>query len=228
VRCDNDRVGIEKSVELVPDLVIADINPPASDGLRLCRELKSGLITSHIPVVLFALRESEDYQLKALDAGADEYVGRSPGIPAIRERAEKVLNLHSKPRVTAAPGLSIQPREMAANQTDAAFLQKVINVVDQNLSDCEFDVDTLAEKTGISRRQLFRKLKAVLGTTPNSLIRSIRLKRAAQLIVESKMTITEITFAVGFLDLKHFRLMFKDEFGVLPSEYSQPKQPALT
>jgi transcriptional regulator GlxA family with amidase domain len=87
------------------------------------------------------------------------------------------------------------------------------------MSDFEFDVDGLARNVAVSRRQLFRKLKAVLNTTPKALIRSVRLKRAAQLLAESNLTVTEITFAVGFLDVKHFRTLFKEQFGVLPSEY---------
>jgi transcriptional regulator GlxA family with amidase domain len=93
--------------------------------------------------------------------------------------------------------------------------------VEKNLSDFEFDVDTLAREISVSRRQLFRKIKAVTNNTPNMLIRSMRLSRAAQLLKESRMTVSEITYAVGFSDLKHFREVFQEQFGVLPGEYAE-------
>jgi AraC-like DNA-binding protein len=113
---------------------------------------------------------------------------------------------------------ALQPRALASNQTDARFLQRVIGVIKKNLADFEFDVDELAHSVAISRRQLFRKLKAAINTTPNILIRSMRLKHAAQLLMESDLTVTETTFAVGFVDVKHFRKIFKEQFGILPSK----------
>ena len=117
--------------------------------------------------------------------------------------------------------VTLQPRKLAANQADAQFLRRTLETVDRHLSDFEFDVDTLARKLAVSRRQLFRKLGAITGGTPHALIRSMRLKRAAQLLQESQMTVTEITYAVGFSDLKHFRTVFKEQFGVLPGDYAK-------
>jgi transcriptional regulator GlxA family with amidase domain len=120
-------------------------------------------------------------------------------------------------------GTPLQPREMAVNQTDARFLQRIIEVIEQNIADFEFDVDVLAQKVAVSRRQLFRKVRAIIDTTPKALIRIVRLKRSAQLLLESEMTITEITFAVGFQDVKHFRTLFKEQFGELPSDFIKNK-----
>ncbi|MDB6021457.1 MAG: ATP-binding region ATPase domain protein, partial [Pedosphaera sp.] len=122
-------------------------------------------------------------------------------------------------RASFHQGITLQPRELAVNQADAQFLKRALAVIEKNLSDFEFDVDALAQNVAVSRRQLFRKLKAVTDMTPKAFIRSVRLKRAAQLLLESEMTVTEITFAVGFLDVKHFRTLFKERFGALPSEY---------
>jgi transcriptional regulator GlxA family with amidase domain len=98
-------------------------------------------------------------------------------------------------------------------------LRRTIDIVERHLADFEFDIAALAHNMAVSRRQLFRKLKAVTGCTPNVFIRTLRLKRAAQLLKESPMTVTEITYAVGFSDLKHFRHLFREQFGVLPGEY---------
>jgi AraC-like DNA-binding protein len=117
---------------------------------------------------------------------------------------------------------TVQPRELAANQVDAEFLRKIVVIVEKSLADYEFDVDQLARQMAVSRRQLFRKFKAVAGCTPNVFIRDLRLKRAAQLLRESQLTVSEIIYAVGFSDPKYFRTIFRERFGVLPGEYSKP------
>jgi transcriptional regulator GlxA family with amidase domain len=122
---------------------------------------------------------------------------------------------------------TLQARDLAANQVDAQFLRRVIDTVEAHLTDFEFNVDVMAQKLAVSRRQLFRKLKAVTGCTPNTFLRSMRLKQAARLLEESPMTVTEITYAVGFSDLKHFRTVFREHFGVLPAEYSKKASPKV-
>ena len=217
--------GLEQARDVVPDLIIIDIHVPHIDGVDLCRKLKAGLVTSHIPVILLALDAPAERQMAALEAGADDYLSKPLNLPVLKARAANLLDSRRKLRASFHKGGALQPRELALNQTDARFLQRAIAVVEQNLSDFEFDVDALARNVAVSRRQLFRKLKALIDTTPKALIRSVRLKRSAQLLAESKMTITEITFAVGFLDVKHFRALFKQEFGVLPSEYLKQETP---
>ncbi len=215
--------GFNTAREIVPDLIIADILMPEIDGLVLCRKLKADLVTSHIPVILMALHDSTDHQPAALVAGADDYIVKPFKPSILQARVSNLLESRRKSRARLRVGIPLQPRSLALNQTDARFLQRTIEVIERNLSDFEFDVDALANKVAVSRRQLFRKIKALIDTTPRALLRSVRLKRAAQLLAESEMTITEITFAVGFLDVTHFRTLFKNEFGVLPSEYIKQK-----
>ncbi|HWD21397.1 MAG TPA: response regulator [Verrucomicrobiae bacterium] len=215
--------ALERARELVPDLILIDVALSGLEGLALCRSLKADLVTSHIPVIVLSAAETADYQLPALDAGADDYLPHALNPATLKARVATLLESRRQLRSRFHEGAALQPRELALNPTDARFLQRTIAVVEQNLSDFEFDVDALARSVAVSRRQLFRKLKALIDTTPKALIRSVRLKRAAQLLAESRMTVTEITFAVGFLDVKHFRALFKDEFGVLPSEYIKPE-----
>ena len=141
-------------------------------------------------------------------------------LPLLKARVDELLLARSKAHERLGPESTLQPANLAANQADAQFLRRAIETVDRHLSDFEFDVEALAKQVAVSRRQLFRKLKAVTGGTPNALIRTMRLKRAAQLLNESQMTVTEITYAVGFSDLKHFRSVFLEHFGVLPGEYA--------
>jgi CheY-like chemotaxis protein/AraC-like DNA-binding protein len=218
--------GFDKAREIVPDLVIAGGFRSHLDGIDLCRRLKADLLTSHIPVILLSQREAVDEPLRALDAGADDYIRRPFQVPELKTRVAALLEARRQFRPRLPSGSLPHPRDLAANQTDARFLQRLIAVIEQNLSDSDFDVDALARSVAVSRRQLFRKLKASIDTTPKALIRSARLQRAAQLLAESEMTITEITFAVGFEDLKHFRALFKEEFGILPSEYIKKEAPS--
>jgi CheY-like chemotaxis protein len=220
----DNQSGLENALEMVPDLIVIDILMPHVDGVGLCHKLKAAQLTSHIPVILLAVGDPEDYQLKALESGADDYITKPSNLSALSGRVENLLESRRQLCASFDPGATLRPRELAVSQTDAMFLQHVITVVDRYLSDFEFDVDALAQSVAVSRRQLFRKLKGVVNMTPKAFIRSVRLKRAAQLLLQSEMTVTEITFAVGFQDVKHFRALFKEEYGVLPSDYSKDKE----
>jgi CheY-like chemotaxis protein len=218
IEAKDGRAGLEKAQAIVPDIIIIDGLIPQTDEVDFCRKLKASQLTSHIPVILLGSNTKES-QLKALNAGADDYITKPLDLFALKTRVENLLETRRRLRADLREKITLQPRDLANNQADAVFLQRIIGVVEQNLSDFEFDVEALARNVAVSRRQLFRKLKAVLNTTPKALIRSVRLKRAAQLLTDSNLTVTEITFAVGFLDVKHFRTLFKEQFGALPSEY---------
>ena len=215
--------GLYKAQETVPDLVMAGIILPRLDGLALCRRLKGAELTSHIPVIMLAASDAENAQIRALEAGADDFLPQPWRLPLLRARADNLLRSRRKLHELFGHEITLQPRDLAANQIDAQFLRRIIDTVESHLSDYEFDVEAMARLMAVSRRQLFRKLKAVTGCTPNALLRAMRLKRAARLLQESQMTITEIIYAVGFSDLKHFRTVFREQFGVLPGEYSRKK-----
>jgi CheY-like chemotaxis protein/AraC-like DNA-binding protein len=211
--------GLRQAQELVPDLVVAELALPRLGGLGLCRGLKQSELTSHIPVIVLASRGQEDSQMRALEAGANYCLPQPLDLPLLKARVADLLGARGKMQAGLRPEDPLRPNGLAMNEADAQFLQRAVTTVDRHLCDFEFDVEILAKGMGVSRRQLFRKLRAVTGGTPNSLIRAMRLKRAAQLIQDSQMTITEITYAVGFSDLKHFRTVFREQFGVLPGEY---------
>jgi AraC-like DNA-binding protein len=219
----SDSAGAEIAQETIPDLIIIDNLPHQIEGIGLCRTFKTVQLTSHIPIIFIAEAGQEDCQLKALEAGADDYIIKPLDAALLKFRIQKLLESRRKLSIHFRQGTPLQPRELAVNQTDARFLQRIIEVIEQNIADFEFDVDVLAQKVAVSRRQLFRKVRAIIDTTPKALIRIVRLKRSAQLLLESEMTITEITFAVGFQDVKHFRALFKEQFGELPSDFIKNK-----
>lgn len=211
--------GLIQAREMLPDVIIAEVALSVLDGIELCRKLKNDELTGHIPVILIADHGRETGQLQALEAGADDYLLQPLNFSLLRARVD---NLHESRQKLAGRLRQVQqlyPRDLATNQSDAKFIRRVIDLVEENLADCDFDLEIMARKLAVSRRQLFRKLGAAAGCSPNTFIRTLRLRRAAQLLTESQMTVTEITYAVGFSDLKYFRTIFRDYYGVSPGEY---------
>jgi len=216
------QAGFDLARENVPDVIFAAIEAAELDGIELCRRLKSDELASHIPVILLAKARSEKQQLAALEAGADDFFAGSLNLKLLRARVTNLLQAARKANGPHNQEILLNPRELATNQVDVQFLRRTIALVEKHMSDFEFDVEALSQKMFMSRRQLFRKLKGVAGCPPNVFIRNLRLKRATQLLRESRMSVTEITYAVGFSDLKHFRTIFREHFGVLPGEYGAP------
>jgi CheY-like chemotaxis protein len=211
--------GLIQAHEMLPDVIIAEVALSLLDGIELCRKLKNDELTSHIPVILMTNCDWESNQLRALEAGADDYLAIPFKLPVLKARVDNLRETRHKLSELFKQVKQLYPRDIAANQSDAKFIRRVMDLVEENMSDCGFDLDTMARKLAVSRRQLFRKLRAAAGCSPNTFIRTLRLRRAAQLLVESQMTVTEITYAVGFSDLKYFRTIFRDYYGVNPGEY---------
>lgn len=213
--------GLEKAREMVPDIVITDISATGNDGQHLCQALKGDELAGHIPIVVLGADGVDGYHARALEAGADDFISKPFSPALLKTRLDGLLQSRRRwvEQFQAEP--CPQPRDLATNQADAQFLRRTTEIVEKHLADFEFDVEELAQKLFISRRQLLRKLKAVAGCTPNVFLRRLRLKRAAELLRDSGMTVSEITYAVGFSDLKHFRALFREEYGVPPAEYAR-------
>lgn len=215
--------ALQEARESVPDVILIQLAPAPAAEFQLCHQIKQDELTGHVPVIILLPDNSESNQLQALDAGADDCLFAPVRMNLLRARIDNLLASRRKLQDHFRQSPGHHPRELAANQADALFLRRVVDVVHANLSDYEFDVETLAQKLAVSRRQLFRKFKAIANTTPNAFIRDIRLRRAAVLLRESNLTVSEIIYAVGFSDPKYFRTVFKEQFGVLPGDF--PKQP---
>ena len=213
--------ALDQTRDAAPDMVIANVLLPGLNGIELCRRLKQEGLASPIPVILLGSDDSENYQLSALEAGADDYLAKPFNPLMLRARVANLLRSRRKLEEWLRQGAVREPRDLTTNHVDAQFLRRTTEIIENHLADFQFDVEKLSKALFMSRRQLLRRLKAVAGCAPNAFIRAVRLKKAAELLKTSGMTVTEITYAVGFSDLKHFRTLFRGAFGALPAEYGR-------
>ena len=217
----NGQEGLEKTLEFMPDLIICDISMPGMDGLELTKTLKSGVETSHIPVILLTARTSLIFKIDGLELGADDYITKPFNLKLLQLRVRNLIESRRQLREKFARNMANLEPETSVSayaELDQEFLHSVEEIVQQHLSDPDFSVDDLAARLFMNRKQLYRKVKALTNQTPNEYIRSIRLQQAAQLLRTRQFTIAEVTYRVGFQDLKYFRERFRDFYGVNPSE----------
>lgn len=218
---DNGHDGLQKTLDNLPDLVLCDISMPGMDGLELTRQLKTRVETSHIPVVLLTARTSLIFKIDGLEAGADDYVTKPFHLKLLQLRIHNLIESRRRLREQYAQSLSrisMVPEPSGLSNLDDLFLQNALAAIEQHLEEPDFSVDDLAKKLLLNRKQVYRKIKALTDQTPNELIRAVRLQRAAQLLRTHRYTVAEVTYMVGFQDLKYFRERFREFFGVNPSE----------
>ena len=216
----NGNEAWEMMQEELPDLVISDVMMPQMDGNELCRLIKQDKRTAHIPVILLTARQNTEAKLEGLQTGADDYVTKPFNMTILVLRIRKLIELSRYHRVTQGM-IDPAPSEIVITSLDEKLIEKAIKYVEDNMSRTELSVEELSRELGMSRVHLYKKLLQITGKTPIEFIRVIRLKRAAQLLRESQLHVSEVAFEVGFNNPKYFSRYFKDEFGVLPSVYQE-------
>ena len=216
----NGKEAWEMMQEELPDLVISDVMMPQMDGNELCRLIKQDKRTAHIPVILLTARQNTEAKLEGLQTGADDYVTKPFNMTILVLRIRKLIELSRYHRVTQGM-IDPAPSEIVITSLDEKLIEKAIKYVEDNMSRTELSVEELSRELGMSRVHLYKKLLQITGKTPIEFIRVIRLKRAAQLLRESQLHVSEVAFEVGFNNPKYFSRYFKDEFGLLPSVYQE-------
>ncbi|MBP6827263.1 MAG: response regulator, partial [Saprospiraceae bacterium] len=176
------------------DLVLSDVAMPRMDGIELCRRLKSDLLTSHIPVVLLTARTSLVYKIDGLETGADDYITKPFSMQLLALRIKNLIHIRENLREKFSKSFDLSPSAVTVNSLDEDFLRRMLDAVEKHMDESEFSIDDLARTMAMSRIQLYRKLKALTGETPNSFLRSIRLKRAAQLLATHRFQVSEVAY----------------------------------
>jgi YesN/AraC family two-component response regulator len=201
-------------------MIISDVMMPEMDGMEMAQRIKSDIKTSHIPLIMLTAKSGEESKLAGLRVGADDYLtkpfNKEELLLKVRNGTARMLKLREKLRTEV---LSSAP-QMEVLSADEQFLNKVKETILERLSDEQLSVESLADDIGMSRVQLYRKVSALTGMAVNELIRKLRLQRAAQLLGQQWGPVSQVAYEVGFSNLSYFSKVFKEEFGVIPSEYS--------
>ncbi|MCC6726410.1 MAG: substrate-binding domain-containing protein [Saprospiraceae bacterium] len=213
--------GLDKAFAEVPDLIIADINMPGRDGLTLTKQLKTDLRTSHIPIVLLTARSSMEQKIEGVQSGADAYVTKPFNLVLLSEIVKNLLAGRENLRERFGGNLQHGKLPSGIGDLDQQFLRKFTSYVEANLAEQNLTVESLSEAFGLSRVQLFRKTKALLGESPNDFIQQVRLKKASQLLLESDLTVAEIAYRSGYSSPGYFSTAFKGRYGCSPSEWRE-------
>ncbi len=212
--------GLKKALAEIPDLIIADISMPVMDGIEMCQRIKSEVNTSHIPIILLTARTSLIYKIDGMEKGADDYVTKPFNLQLLKSRVKNLISSRNKLKEKFSSNYNLSPSGVVMNSLDEQLLSQIKTIVEKHIDNSDFSVEQLASTLFMSRMQLYRKLKALTGKSPNKIIRGIRLQRAAQLLETKQYNVSDVTYMVGYNDLKYFRDQFKKEFGMSPSEYN--------
>lgn len=217
----NGKEAWSKIIEYSPDIIISDVMMPEMDGYELCEKVKNDVRTSHIPLILLTAHTAQEQELRGLETGADDYITKPFNLDIFLLRINKILELRSYRQDRFKHQIEIEPAEITITPLDEKLIKNAIKLVEENIDDSDFSVEKLSKELGISRVHLYKKLTSITGKSPIEFIRVIRLKRAAQLLRESQLTVSEISYQVGFNNPKTFSKYFKEEFDLLPSQYQQ-------
>ncbi|WKN44949.1 hybrid sensor histidine kinase/response regulator transcription factor [Tunicatimonas pelagia] len=213
--------GWNQAHQHVPDFIVSDVLMPKRDGIELCRQLKSHPVTNHIPVVLLTALNNHHHHRKGLEGGADDYISKPFSPDFLRMKVNNIVLTRQRLINKYQEGHYQSISEVATSEADRDFLNKAEQFVRNNLSDSSLSVDDLIKTLGVSRPVAFRKFRALLNETPNEFIKGIRLRKAAELILQQPDSLKEIAYEVGFNDPKYFSKCFKKFYGRLPSQFVQ-------
>ena len=216
----NGKEGLQQALLTNPDLAICDIMMPEMDGIELCSQMKTNEATSHIPVILLTARADEKLKKTGYETGADDYVIKPFDIDILEKRIDNLIRSREEMKSRFYSGIVPDAKEFAPTLTDEKLLRKILGSIEDNISNSDFNINLLIREVGISRAQLFRKIKSLTNNqSVSDFIITYRLQRAAQLFNKGHQNVSEVAYNVGFKNTSHFTTRFKKQFGKAPKEY---------
>jgi signal transduction histidine kinase/ligand-binding sensor domain-containing protein/DNA-binding response OmpR family regulator len=219
----NGKEGLEKAKALKPDLIVSDIMMPVMNGMDMARKIKADSLTTHIPIILLTAVGNQDTQLRGYQHGISDYITKPFTFEILASRIKNILNQQKLLMKKFDKQVEIKPGDLNVTSQDEQFMQQAMEVVEKNLGNASFSVEEFSRDMFMSRVALYKKILSLTGKAPLEFIRIVRLKRAAQLLEQSGMTVSEIAYEVGFNNPKIFSRYFKEEFDMLPSQYQATK-----
>ena len=213
--------GIKKAMRFVPDLIISDVMMPGIDGIECCRRLKSELQTCHIPVILLTACSLDEQRIQGYDGGADSYISKPFSSPLLLARVRNLIDSHRRLKQFFGDRQTLAKEDVC--DMDKDFVERFKGLIEAKMSDSGLNVEDLGKDMGLSRVQLYRKIKSLTNYSPNELLRIARLKKASSLLASSDMTIAEVGYEVGFSSPSYFAKCYKEEFGESPTDFLKRK-----
>jgi YesN/AraC family two-component response regulator len=219
-RANNGKDGLNKALKYMPDIIVSDIVMPEMDGLTLCKLLKTNDKTCHIPIILLTAKTNVEQRIKGIEMGADSYIPKPFNLNHLETRIQKLIELRIKLKTKYSADKEDE-LDFKILSSDEKLLQKFNEKLREQISNPDLRVESISKELGLSRVHLNRRLKAITNESPGNYIRNFRLKQAAFLLTSHKMSIAEVAYAVGFSSHAYFSNIFKEHFGISPSEYSE-------
>jgi YesN/AraC family two-component response regulator len=216
----NGKEALKMAKKEVPDILICDVMMPEMDGFELTNTLKNNEITSFIPIILLTAKTGNEAHLQGLKSQADTFLTKPFDNLVLQATVKNLLAERAKLRERFSRELVLKPMDVVLNSADEKFLGKLQAIIEEKLQNPDFSAEGFASTLGMSRMQLHRKLKSLIGLSATEFIRKERLKMAAVLLKHKTFTISEVAFSVGFNDADYFTKCFKEEFGATPSQFS--------
>jgi len=217
---ENGQEGLETCIKHQPDIILTDIMMPVMNGIDMCVNIKKNEEISHIPIIVFTANNTVKNKIDSFNIGhVDAYIEKPFNMEALKSQMVSLLSNIKSLKESYKKNAIISPDKIAHTKTDLNFLNKIIAIINKNMSDPDFNVQKLAKEYSVSRTYLNNKIKALTGETANKFLRNIRLDYAAKLILQKELNISEISWKVGYGDISSFRIRFKERFGVTPTKY---------
>lgn len=228
VEADDGETGIRIACEQLPDIIISDIMMPHKNGIELLNELKNNESTSHIPIILLSAKSSIESKIEGMQYGADDYITKPFSATYLKARIQNIVEQRKRLQhiycqtlfPSKAEKKSVEKENIPIlSASDQKFMDKLVQIITENMDNCDFSVDNMALAVDMSRSNFFRKLKSITGQSPIDFLKQMKMKRAVQLIESKEYNISEIAYMTGFNDAHYFSKCFKQAYGISPTEY---------
>ena len=213
--------GYEKAISILPQAIILDVMMPKMNGYQLCEKLKNDERTCHIPIIFLTALAEKAEQMEGLENGADDYITKPFDVDLLKLKVNNLVETRKKLKLLYQKKLSIEAFEGYPDSADEKLIQKIIAVVDKEIANSNFGVEELSKIIGVSRSHLYRKIKEITNQSAVEFIRNIRLEKASKLLKQNKFYISEVAYMTGFTEISYFRRIFKDFYGISPSDFAK-------
>ena len=211
--------GLHKAMKHVPDIIISDIMMDGMNGFDMCRQIKQNLTTSHIPVILLTACTQDEQRATGYECGADSFISKPFNEEVLRIRVKKIIENRETLKEYFKQNLTFGGKKESVTEIDQSFMSKFKKIIEDNLIDSDLNIDNIGKNLGLSRVQLYRKIKSLTNYAPNELVRIIRLKAAEQQFINSEKTISEVAYETGFSSPSYFTKCFKEYYNESPTDF---------